>query len=48
MIAGDLGHARELFGERFVEIFTASRASQDREFRALVTDVELRRFFEFS
>ncbi len=40
--------ARELFGTRFVEIFTASRASQDREFRGLVTDIELRRFFEFS
>ncbi len=40
--------ARDLFGERFIEIFTASRASQDREFRALVTDVELQRFFEFS
>ncbi len=40
--------ARELFGARFVEIFAASRASQDREFRALVTDAELKRFFEFS
>jgi len=40
--------ARELFGTRFVEVFTASRASQDREFRGLVTDVELKRFFEFS
>ena len=40
--------ARELFGARFVEVFTASRASQDRDFRALVTDAELNRFFEFS
>ena len=40
--------ARELFGARFVEIFAASRASQDREFRALVTDAELKRFFELS
>ena len=40
--------ARELFGERFVEVFAASRDSQEREFRTFVTDAELVRFFEFS
>ena len=40
--------ARELFGERFVEVFAASRDSQEREFRTFVTDAELLRFFEFS
>lgn len=40
--------ARELFGERFVETYTATRDQQDREFRAKVTDLELRRFFELA
>ncbi len=40
--------ARELFGNRFVEAYTATRDSQDREFRAVVTDAELRRFFELA
>ncbi|MBT5675440.1 MAG: glutamine synthetase [Rhodospirillaceae bacterium] len=40
--------ARELFGERFVEAYATTRASQDREFRAVVTDAELRRFFELA
>ena len=38
----------ELFGNRFVEAYTATRDSQDREFRAVVTDAELRRFFELA
>ncbi len=40
--------ARELFGERFVETYAATRDQQDREFRAKVTDQELRRFFELA
>lgn len=40
--------ARELFGEPFVEAYAATRDSQDREFRAVVTDAELRRFFELA
>ena len=38
--------ARELYGEPFVEMFAATRESQDRRFRGLVTDVERRHFFE--
>lgn len=40
--------ARELFGDRFVNVYATTRASQDREFRTLVTDAELRRFFELA
>ena len=40
--------ARELFGARFVETFAATRDFQEREFRAKVTDQELRRFFELA
>jgi len=39
--------ARELFGEKFVDFYAESRAAQDRDFRGLVTDVELQRFFEY-
>ncbi len=40
--------AKALFGERFVEAFAASRQSQLKEFAGIVTDAELRRFFEFA
>ena len=40
--------ARELFGVRFVETYAATRDFQEREFRAKVTDQELRRFFELA
>ncbi len=40
--------AAELFGRSFVETFATSRESQLREFNAIVTDAELRRFFEFA
>ena len=40
--------ARELFGVRFVETYAATRDFQEREFRAKVTDQELRRFFELT
>jgi len=38
--------ARDLFGDAFVDVYAATRDSQDREFRARVTDAELSRFFE--
>ncbi|MGH6719737.1 MAG: glutamine synthetase family protein [Alphaproteobacteria bacterium] len=38
--------ARELFGAAFVDHYADTRAWQDREFRGLVTDRELERFFE--
>lgn len=38
--------ARELFGDTFVDHFADTRSWQEREFRALVTDRELERFFE--
>lgn len=38
--------AREVFGEAFVEAYAATRAAQERELAARVTDVELARFFE--
>ncbi len=40
--------ARELFGDRFVDAYAITRDSQEREFRAIVTDAELRRFFELA
>ena len=40
--------ARELFGARFIDTYAATRDSQEREFRAKVTDQELRRFFELA
>ena len=40
--------ARELFGDRFVDASVEMKRAQDEEFAALVTDVELRRFFEFA
>ena len=40
--------ARELFGDRFVDTYAATRDFQEREFRAKVTDQELRRFFELA
>jgi glutamine synthetase len=40
--------ARELFGEAFVEIFSASRRAQEREFRDKVSEFELRRFLELA
>lgn len=40
--------ARGIFGTAFVETYVASKYSQEEEFAALVTDVELRRFFEFA
>jgi glutamine synthetase len=40
--------ARELFGDRFVDHFADTREWQEREFRALVTDRELERFFELA
>lgn len=39
--------ARDLFGSTFVDTYVASKRAQEQEFAALVTDVELRRFFEF-
>jgi glutamine synthetase len=39
--------ARELFGERFVQVFADYRASQERQFRYMVTDQERARFLEF-
>lgn len=38
--------AKSLFGEAFVEHFSASREWEDREFRKHVTDWELSRYFE--
>ena len=38
--------ARELFGEAFVEHFSASRDWEEREFRKAITDWELERYFE--
>lgn len=38
--------ARDLFGDAFVDHYAETRAWQEREFRALVTDRELERFFE--
>ena len=40
--------ARELFGDRFVDHYADTRAFQEREFRGLVTDRELERFFELA
>ncbi len=40
--------ARELFGDAFVDHYADTRAWQDREFRGLVTDRELERFFELA
>lgn len=40
--------ARELFGDPYINVYATTRASQDREFRTLVTDAELRRFFELA
>ena len=40
--------ARELFGDTFVDHYADTREWQEREFRALVTDRELERFFELS
>ncbi|MGQ7932319.1 glutamine synthetase family protein [Paraburkholderia sp. D1E] len=40
--------AREIFGSRFVDAYAASKLAQEEEFAALVTDVEIRRFFEFA
>jgi len=40
--------ARAVFGNRFVDAYVSSKKSQDEEFAALVTDVEMRRFFEFA
>lgn len=40
--------ARALFGDTFVEHYADTRAWQEREFRALVTDRELERFFELA
>jgi glutamine synthetase len=38
--------ARALFGDAFVDHYADTRAWQEREFRGLVTDRELERFFE--
>lgn len=38
--------ARELFGDQFVEHFSASREWEEREFRKHITDWELERYFE--
>lgn len=38
--------AREIFGDIFVDHFTASREWEEREFRRHVTDWELQRYFE--
>lgn len=38
--------ARELFGDAFVDHYADTRAWQEKEFRGLVTDRELERFFE--
>ncbi len=38
--------ARELFGDAFVEHFSASREWEEREFRKHITDWELARYFE--
>lgn len=40
--------AREIFGKAFVDTYVASKYAQEEEFATLVTDVELRRFFEFA
>ena len=40
--------ARELFGDTFVDHYADTRAFQEREFRGLVTDRELERFFELA
>jgi glutamine synthetase len=40
--------ARELFGDTFVDHYADTREWQEREFRALVTDRELERFFELA
>jgi glutamine synthetase len=40
--------ARELFGDTFVDHFADTREWQEREFRGLVTDRELERFFELA
>jgi glutamine synthetase len=44
---GNSAAARELFGDKFVEFYAESRSAQDRDFRTLVTDAELQRFFEY-
>ena len=38
--------AREVFGDTFVEHYCATRRWEEREFRAAVTDWELKRYFE--
>ncbi|HET6520369.1 MAG TPA: glutamine synthetase [Geminicoccaceae bacterium] len=38
--------AREWFGDAFVEHFAATREWEDRQYRAAITDWELRRYFE--
>ena len=38
--------ARDWFGARFVEAFSATRESQHNEFRRKIPDVELERFFD--
>ncbi len=38
--------AKEMFGEEFVEHYSASREWEEREFRKHVTDWELQRYFE--
>ena len=38
--------ARVLFGDAFVEHYSATREWEDREFRRAVTDWEMARYFE--
>jgi glutamine synthetase len=40
--------ARDLFGDAFVDHYADTRSWQEREFRGLVTDRELERFFELA
>ncbi|PKF76656.1 glutamine synthetase [Vibrio sp. vnigr-6D03] len=39
-------HARDMFGDEFVDHFAASREWEEREFRKAVTDWEMKRYFE--
>ena len=38
--------ARELFGDEFVDHYSATREWEEREFRKAITDWELKRYFE--
>jgi glutamine synthetase len=45
---GESSHARELFGDDFVEMYAGTRMAQAEQFARMVTDKELERFLEMA